>query len=223
MGLITGFQEKGSFIMYELMKFMDFVNFFIIYISLMVIFMIIFILFNDFHSSESLDSDLFETIWLFLPIFVMFFISTTSMYILYYTDSFRDYDLNLKILGNQWYWSYEYNLGDVTYSYDSYMSSDTVEYRLLEVDNRVMLPVNTVVRMLISSSDVIHSFTIPCLGVKMDAIPGRINYIIIEIFKCGLFYGQCSEICGINHSFMPIVVECISMLDFLHWFSCLDC
>lgn len=131
-------------------------------------------------------------------------------------------NLTIKILGHQWYWRYEYrDFLNINLRFDSFildkLNLDIGIFRLLDVDNRVVLPYGLVVRALISSVDVIHSWTIPRLGVKVDAIPGRINQIRIIRDRCGLFYGQCSEICGLNHSFMPIVLEVVSLKNFFNW------
>jgi len=124
----------------------------------------------------------------------------------------------MKILGHQWYWSYEYS-DFLNLEFDSflkpYLTSNNV--RLLDVDNRITIPFNTQVRTLISSSDVLHSWTVPTLGIKVDAVPGRLNQLNFLITRPGLFYGQCSEICGANHSFIPIVIEAVNLKSFIKW------
>lgn len=135
--------------------------------------------------------------------------------------------VTLKVIGHQWYWSYEYS--DYTLSdsenahinFDSYMINDddlvVGGLRLLEVDNRIVLPVNTHIRVLITSADVLHSWAIPSFGLKVDACPGRLNQTTIFIKRLGTFYGQCSELCGTNHGFMPICVEIVTLADYTQW------
>lgn len=137
-------------------------------------------------------------------------------------DEVVDPSITIKVVGHQWYWSYEYSdyeAGQV--EYDSYMvpTADLEEgqFRLLEVDNRVVVPINTHVRVLVTGADVIHSFAVPALGVKLDAVPGRLNQTNFLVKRPGVFYGQCSEICGANHSFMPIVVEATSAENYVRW------
>jgi cytochrome c oxidase subunit 2 len=133
--------------------------------------------------------------------------------------------LTLKVTGNQWYWNYEYSdyasSDDDSIVFDSYMlpeeDLEEGQLRLLEVDNRVVLPVQTHIRILITARDVIHSWSVPSLAVKCDGIPGRLNQTSVFIKREGLFYGQCSEICGLNHGFMPIVVESVSLDEYLAW------
>ena len=140
-------------------------------------------------------------------------------------DEIIDPIITLKVIGSQWYWSYEYSdnleFADEPLIFDSYMVQDNDleigQFRLLEVDNRVVVPTNSHIRVLITASDVLHSWAIPSLGLKLDACPGRLNQTSMFIKREGVFYGQCSEICGINHGFMPIVVEAVSLEDYLVW------
>ncbi|CEI80207.1 cytochrome c oxidase subunit partial [Plasmopara halstedii] len=140
-------------------------------------------------------------------------------------DEIIDPIITLKVIGSQWYWSYEYSdnleFSDEPLIFDSYMVQENDleigQFRLLEVDNRVVVPVNSHIRVLITASDVLHSWAIPSLGIKLDACPGRLNQTSMFIKRTGVFYGQCSEICGVNHGFMPIVVEAVSLEDYLAW------
>lgn len=140
-------------------------------------------------------------------------------------DEVIDPIITLKVIGNQWYWSYEYSdnleFSDEPLIFDSYMVQEDDlaigQFRLLEVDNRVVVPTNSHIRILITASDVLHSWAIPSLGIKLDACPGRLNQTSMFIKREGVFYGQCSEICGVNHGFMPIVVEAVSLEDYLTW------
>lgn len=137
-------------------------------------------------------------------------------------DEIMDPALTIKAIGHQWYWSYEYSdYRAETLEFDSYMvpTSDlnTGDFRLLEVDNRLVVPINTHVRVLVTGADVLHSFAVPSLAIKMDAVPGRLNQTSFFVKRPGTFYGQCSEICGANHSFMPIVVEAVSLNKYISW------
>ena len=168
-----------------------------------------------------------ELAWTILPSFILMFIAVPSFALLYSMDEVIDPAITIKVVGHQWYWSYEYSDyntedGD-TIEFDSYMvQEDDLEIgqlRLLEVDNRVVVPTNTHVRVLITSGDVIHAWAIPSLGVKADALPGRLNQAQMFVKREGVFHGQCSELCGVNHGFMPIVVEAVSLQDYVSWVS----
>jgi len=148
--------------------------------------------------------------------------------LLYSLDEILDPQITLKIVGHQWYWSYEYSdylttQSDEGFGFDSYLlSADDLTpgaFRLLEVDNRVILPVNTHIRLLVSAADVLHSWAVPSFGIKVDACPGRLSQASLFLKREGVFYGQCSEICGINHGFMPIVVKSVSISEYLAWLS----
>jgi len=151
------------------------------------------------------------------------FIAIPSFTLLYMMDEVIDPSITIKAIGHQWYWSYEYSdyvdSDDEALVYDSYMTQEEDlskgEFRLLEVDNRIVLPVNTNVRVICTSADVLHSFAIPSLGVKIDCVPGRLNQIGFNIKREGTFYGQCSELCGVNHGFMPIVVDVVPLEHYM--------
>lgn len=166
-----------------------------------------------------------EQIWTAIPALILWILGAGSWTLIFIFDGFYDPLLTLKVIGNQWYWSYEYSdyikkLED-TLSFDSYMLSEEDllmgQLRLLEVDNRVVLPVKIPVRVLITARDVLHSWAVPSLAIKVDACPGRLNQQILTIKRIGVFYGQCSELCGINHAFMPIAVESVSTEAFIKW------
>jgi len=158
-----------------------------------------------------------EFIWTLFPLLILVFIVMPSIKILYLIEE-NNYSFSLKVTGHQWYWSYEYPEFDL--EFDSYIAQNRFSlFRLLDVDNRVSLPNSRKLRFIISSEDVIHSWAIPSLGLKMDAIPGRLNYLT-SIFKhYGLFFGQCSEICGTNHRFIPISLEITNLKTFLKWIN----
>nr|ARA95371.1 cytochrome c oxidase subunit II [Macrobrachium rosenbergii]QCQ82064.1 cytochrome oxidase subunit II [Macrobrachium rosenbergii]QTX96596.1 cytochrome c oxidase subunit II [Macrobrachium rosenbergii]QTX96609.1 cytochrome c oxidase subunit II [Macrobrachium rosenbergii]UPO69321.1 cytochrome c oxidase subunit II [Macrobrachium rosenbergii] len=215
-------QDAASPLMEQLIFFHDHAMLVLILITTLVGFMLSSLFFNSLTNRILLEHQTIETIWTILPAIILIFIALPSLRLLYLLDEVNNPSVTLKAIGRQWYWSYEYS--DFTQiSFDSYMVSSKdiseSEFRLLEVDNRTILPMNTQIRALISAGDVIHSWTVPALGVKADAVPGRLNQISFQINRPGLFYGQCSEICGANHSFMPIVVESTSIKSFLNWIS----
>lgn len=168
---------------------------------------------------------LIEVVWTVTPALVLVAIAFPSFKLLYLMDEVISPSMTVKVVGHQWYWSYE--LSDFVdadgeaIEYDSYMvpDSDIADgaLRLLEVDNRIVLPVDTHVRFVVTGADVIHDFAVPSLGLKIDACPGRLNQTSVLAQREGTFYGQCSEICGVYHGFMPIVVEVVSLDDYLVW------
>lgn len=173
-----------------------------------------------------------EIIWTTLPALLLCVIAIPSFTLLYSLDEIVDPTVTIKCIGRQWYWSYEYSdyavdtdssLGSGGIIFDSYLLQDDLleegQLRLLEVDNRLVLPVNSHIRLLTSSADVIHSFAVPSLGIKLDAIPGRLNQTTFLIKREGCFYGQCSELCGASHSLMPICVESVSAEDYINWIN----
>nr|AOY36469.1 cytochrome c oxidase subunit 2 [Chrysis corusca] len=173
---------------------------------------------NKMININLIHGHLIEVIWTVFPMMILMFLAVPSLQILYFIDEVFEPSMTVKINGHQWYWTYEYS-DFKNLQFDSYMKSEveSMQFRLLDVDNNMVVPVKENIRLLISSDDVIHSWTIPCIGVKIDAVPGRFNQVMILMKRVGLFYGQCSEICGVNHSFMPIVLESTSLKNFLSW------
>nr|QJT42830.1 cytochrome c oxidase subunit II [Empoascanara dwalata] len=213
-------QDANSPVMEQLIMFHDHTMMIITMITITVLYMMISLMTSKFINRMLLEGQLIELIWTIMPAILLIFIALPSLKILYMIEETNKPLISIKAIGHQWFWSYEYS-DFKKIEFDSYMKStsdlENNEFRLLETDNRVVLPFNTQTRILMTSSDVIHSWTIPCLGVKVDASPGRINQGNILMKRPGLFYGQCSEICGANHSFMPIVLESINMKSFLNW------
>ncbi len=167
---------------------------------------------NRLSCRTMLEGGAWSCLFTIIPFILLFCLAVPSLCILYIIDNPGNPQLTLKALGHQWYWSYEY--GDFSdFTIDSYMtptrSLNIGEYRLLEVDHRACLPLGIDRRIIVRSLDVIHSLAVPSLGLKVDAIPGRLNQITVSPKKAGVFYGRCSEICGVNHAFMPICVEVI--------------
>ncbi|HYG91342.1 MAG TPA: cytochrome c oxidase subunit II [Azospirillum sp.] len=170
--------------------------------------------------SRTSHNTVIEVIWTVAPVIILVVIAVPSFRLLYFLDRTEHAELTLKVTGRQWYWDYEYpDQGGFTFS--SIMIPDAEikpgQRRLLEVDNRVVLPVDTNIRVLITAGDVIHAWAVPAFGLKDDAVPGRVNETWMRIEKEGVYYGQCSEICGTNHGFMPIAVEAVSKEAFARW------
>nr|AON77091.1 cytochrome c oxidase subunit II [Crangon hakodatei] len=216
------FQDSASPLMEQLIFFHDHVMLTLILITTLVAYMMSSLAYNLFINRFLLENQTIEIIWTILPAIILIFTVLPSLRLLYLLDEVNTPSLTLKAIGHQWYWSYEYSDFFQT-DFDSYMVAEAdlpmEGFRLLDVDNRTVLPMNTQIRVLVTATDVIHSWTVPALGVKADAIPGRLNQLSFSISRPGLFYGQCSEICGSNHSFMPIVVESVSVKSFLNWIS----
>ena len=168
---------------------------------------------------------LIELIWTITPALILIAIAFPSFRLLYLLDEVISPTMTIKVVCHQWYWSYEYsdflNENGESMEFDSYMIPDSDlelgQFRLLDVDNKVIIPVDCHIRLIITGADVIHSFAVPSLGLKMDAVPGRLNQSSFLAERTGTFYGQCSEICGVWHGFMPIVVEAVSVQDYLAW------
>jgi len=177
--------------------------------------------------SAILHGTFLEIVWTVTPSAILLVIAVPSFALLYAMDEIVDPALTLKVIGHQWYWTYEYSdytaADDASLVFDSYMLPEDDlalgQLRLLEVDHRVVLPVETHVRLLITAADVLHSWAVPALGIKCDAVPGRLNQASLFLKREGVFYGQCSEICGANHGFMPIVVEGVAMADYVTWLA----
>nr|YP_009488342.1 cytochrome c oxidase subunit II [Dictyla platyoma]AWD31601.1 cytochrome c oxidase subunit II [Dictyla platyoma] len=213
-------QEANSPLMEQLIFFHDHTLMILIMITTMVTYILTSTITNKFINRSLLESQKIELIWTIMPAVTLIFIALPSLRILYLMDEINEPLLTIKSIGHQWFWSYEYS-DFKNIEFDSYMKPTNElsenEFRLLEVDNRVILPMKTPIRMLITSLDVIHSWTIPSLGIKIDATPGRLNQGMIFMNRPTIMYGQCSEICGANHSFMPIVIESTSMDLFIKW------
>ncbi len=160
-----------------------------------------------------------EILWTIVPFILLIIIAIPSFKLLYYVDTVGKMDMTVKVVGRQWFWQYEYPEEKI--AFDSYMIPDNQlkpeQIRLLDVDNALVLPVDTDIRIMITGGDVIHSFAMPALGMKIDAIPGRINETWVRITKPGQYYGQCSELCGIGHGFMPISLKAVSKEDYKIW------
>nr|YP_009250612.1 cytochrome c oxidase subunit II [Heterotermes malabaricus]AMX22941.1 cytochrome c oxidase subunit 2 [Heterotermes malabaricus] len=215
-------QDGASPIMEQLVFFHDHVLMIMLMITTTVSYMMITLIRNKQTSRFMLEGQMIETTWTIAPAIILVFIAMPSLRLLYLMDEIHNPALTLKAVGHQWYWSYEYS--DFTkLEFDSYMipqeEQQTSTFRLLDTDNRVVLPMNSPIRLIVTAADVLHSWTIPSLGVKTDATPGRLNQVSFSINRPGILYGQCSEICGANHSFMPITIESVPAKYFINWVS----
>nr|BCW86828.1 cytochrome c oxidase subunit II [Drepanosurus hatanakai]BCW86841.1 cytochrome c oxidase subunit II [Drepanosurus hatanakai] len=215
-----GLQNGVSPLMEQLVFFHDHALLIVVLITSLVGFFMVSLFFNNYVHRYLLDGQMIETIWTVLPAVILIFIALPSIRLLYLIDEVQNPALTIKVTGHQWYWGYEYSdFNDL--QFDSYMvpTQDLEQglFRLLDVDNRVPLPFNQPIRLMITSDDVLHSWALPSIGIKMDAIPGRLNQSGMLINMPGIFYGQCSEICGAGHSFMPIVLESVDTKSFLNW------
>nr|WNV65524.1 cytochrome c oxidase subunit II [Cyanopterus ninghais] len=213
------FQDFGSKIKMLMIEFHDLALVILLMIMVFILYMILMFMKNDFVNKMILHNQMIEIIWTLIPMVILMFMVLPSLKILYLIEEVINPYMTLKILGHQWYWSYEYSdFKDI--EFDSFMLNDLdnkSNFRLLDVDNRLVIPYKINVRGLISSLDVIHSWALPSMGVKVDAIPGRMNQMFMNFERLGVYFGQCSEICGLNHSFMPIVVESTKLNLFLNW------
>lgn len=226
-----GIQDPATPAIEGMIYFHNYLMLFLIFIGVTVFWLLgkIIISFNKQSNPIPLKfthSSLLEIIWTILPALILVVIAVPSFALLYSLDELIDPELTLKVVGHQWYWSYEYSdhqyIGsDNNINFDSYMVSTPSlskgVFRLLEVDNRVVLPIQTHIRLLVTASDVLHCWAIPSFGIKVDACPGRLSQASLFLKREGVYYGQCSEICGVNHAFMPIVVKGVSTDLFENW------
>ena len=231
-----GFQDAATPVMEGIINLHHDLMFFLVFICFFVLVSLTWTLVtysssNSQNFAEPSDAGVvhgtfIEIVWTVTPSIILIIVAIPSFALLYSIDEIVDPAMTLKCIGNQWFWAYEYSdfvssESIETLAFDSYMvpEDDLVEgeLRLLEVDNRVILPSRTHIRVLVTAADVLHSWAIPSLGVKMDACPGRLNQTSVFFNREGVFYGQCSEICGVNHGFMPIVVESVSLEKYVSW------
>nr|YP_010704175.1 cytochrome c oxidase subunit II [Julodis variolaris]WCO87681.1 cytochrome c oxidase subunit II [Julodis variolaris] len=212
--------DGTSPLMEQLAFFHDHTLSILIMITVLVGYLLFTLFYNNYTNRFLLEGQTIELIWTIIPAVTLIFIAFPSLQLLYLIDEINNPLITVKAIGHQWYWSYEYS-DFKNFEFDSYMlpnnSLQPFNFRLLDVDNRMALPFNSQIRILVTAADVIHSWTVPSLGVKVDATPGRLNQVSFNINRPGLLYGQCSEICGANHSFMPIVMESINTKSFINW------
>ena len=214
--------DRNSPLIEQLNFFHDHTLLILLLITVLVRYIILILFLNSYTNRFLLSGQTIEIIWTVLPAIILLFIAFPSLRLLYLLDDVRKPSITIKSIGHQWYWSYEYSdFKDL--EFDSYIipTNDLIEnrFRLIDVDNRIILPTNSHIRIIVTAADVLHSWTIPALGIKIDATPGRLNQANIFINRSGLFFGQCSEICGINHRFIPIVIESIPINKFIRWIN----
>ncbi len=170
--------------------------------------------------STTTHNTLLEILWTAIPVVILVIIAIPSIKLLYYADRIEDGDMTLKVVGHQWYWEYQYpDHGNLTFDANMIPESELKpgQRRLMETDNPVVLPAGRKIRLLLASSDVLHNWAVPALGVRLDNVPGRLNETWVEIDKPGKYYGFCSELCGVNHSFMPIMIQAVPPAEFDAW------
>lgn len=220
-----GMQEAGS----PLKRDLEWLhNILLVIITVITIFVMVLLIYTMVRfraarnptPSRNSHNTLLEVAWTLIPVLILVGVFIPSFKLLKFIDRTTDAEMTLKVTGHQWYWSYEYpDQGEL--KFDSYMIQEADlkpgQKRLLEVDNRIVLPVDTNVRILIAGSDVIHSFFVPSLALQVYSMPGRLNEMWVRIDKPGVYYGQCNQICGINHAYMPIAIEAVSKPDYEKW------
>ena len=223
-------QESASPVAEGISELLDSLTFYLI----MIVFGVLWAIFNTVHYYKEKNNPIthhfshgatIELVWTISPALFLIAMAFPSFKLLYLTDEVYSPSMTIKAVGHQWYWSYEYsdflNENGESIEFDSYMIPESDledgQLRLLDVDNNVVIPVDTNIRFIVTGQDVIHSFAVPSLGMKVDGIPGRLNQAATIAEREGLFYGQCSELCGILHGFMPICVEAVSPEKYLEW------
>ena len=229
-------QDPATPVMEGIINFHNDIMFYLVMIAIFVSYLLVRCLQLFYHKNNPIPEKFIhgttiEIVWTIIPAVILMFIAIPSFALLYSIDEIIDPSLTIKIIGHQWYWSYEYGLNDPyniesnedVLAFDSYMVPESEltkgALRLLETDRRLVLPTKTHIRCIVTSADVLHSWAVPSFGIKIDACPGRLNQASLYIKRAGVFYGQCSEICGINHGFMPIVVETTSQENFIKYIS----
>jgi cytochrome c oxidase subunit 2 len=218
----VNFQDPASDWMFAIIELHDRIVFYMVILLVVVVWFLVSGLFNKDHMSNLHHGNFMELFWTLSPAGILWAIGLPSLRLLYLMDEVLDATVTVKAIGNQWYWSYEYTDyvdSGITVAFDSFLVDDDSlepgDLRLLTVDSYLVLPVNTSIRLLVSSTDVIHSFAIPSLALKCDAIPGRLNSTGLIINRPSTYYGQCSELCGVMHGFMPIGLHAVSIPSYL--------
>ncbi len=220
-----GLQPAATNVMQDLVTLHDGLLILITLISLFVLALLLYVVvrFNEKSNpvpSKTTHNTLIEVLWTVVPIMVLVAIAVPSFRLLYFADRSANPEMTLKAIGHQWYWSYEYPDHD-NLTFDARIIRDEDlkpgQKRLLDTDNRVVLPVDTDIRILTTSTDVIHAFAIPAAAIKLDANPGKVNETWVRFNRPGVYYGQCSELCGVDHGFMPIAIEVVAKAAFPAW------
>lgn len=215
--------QEGIRTIIELINyFHDYMILLLTIILTFVTYVFVVVITNSRLDKYTVDSHVLETVWTIVPIVILLLIAFPSLYLLYLMDDITRPSLVVKVVGHQWYWEYQYSNSWFNYTFDSYIiyeKADSALFYSLDVDNRLVLPTSTNILFLVTSADVLHSWAVPSLGIKVDAVPGRLNYLPSLTSYSGVYYGQCSEICGSNHRFIPIVLEFVPIRNFLDFIS----
>ncbi|MGA2568572.1 MAG: cytochrome c oxidase subunit II [Pseudolabrys sp.] len=219
-----GLQQSASPVMDDIVWFHNFLLWLIaaIAVFVLVLLTIVVLKFNarsNPNPSRTTHNTAIEVIWTVVPVLILVTVAVPSFRLLFYQLKVPAAELTVKVTGKQWFWSYSYP--DSKFEFDSLMVQDKDlkpgQLRLLSVDNEMVVPVNKVVRVLVTGADVIHSFSVPSFGIKIDAIPGRLNETWFKAEREGMYYGQCSQLCGRDHAFMPIAVHVVSQQEYTAW------
>jgi cytochrome c oxidase subunit II len=223
----TNFQPANSPVMQNIEEFHTLLFYIITVISLFVLALLVWVVFRynqraNPTPSKTHHNTLLEVVWTIIPVVILVIIGIPSFKLLYLEATLPKPDLTIKAIGRQWYWSYEYSAEKIAFDSNGLSDADAAkkgEPRLLGVDNIIVVPVNKVVQIDTAGGDVIHSWALPQMGVKMDAVPGRINHTWFKALNTGTYYGECSELCGAKHAFMPIEVKVVSDADYAAWLA----
>jgi cytochrome c oxidase subunit 2 len=222
-----GMQPPATPVKERLSAFHDDLLVIITLITVFVLGLLVFVIVRFHHQrnpvpTRTSHNTIIEMLWTVVPVLILVIIAIPSFKLMYYMDREPNPDMTIKVTGHQWYWSYEYpDQGGLTFDSNLIPEADLKpgQKRLLDVDNPLVVPVDTTIRVLITGTDVIHSWFVPSFGVQEYAIVGRVNETWMKIEHDGVYYGQCNQICGINHAFMPIKVQAVSKDDFQHWLT----
>ena len=222
-----GFQEAATPTMERIDSFHDFVTIIAIVIALFVMILLLFVIFRFNERSNPTPTKtthnlVLEISWTVIPILILVVMAIPSFRLMYFADRVDDPDMTLKIIGHQWYWTYEYpDHGNFTFDANMVTEEDLAKdkslKRNMDTDERVVLPVGKKIQLLMTADDVLHNWGVPAFGIKLDTVPGRLNETWVQINKPGVYYGFCSELCGVNHSYMPITVKAVSPEAFEKW------
>ena len=220
-----GLQEAATPLMRSIDDLHDILLVIVTLITLFVLALLLYVIWRFRESknptpTRTTHNTVVEVLWTVIPVVILVLIAIPSFKLLYYSDTLPKADMTVKAIGHQWYWTYEYpDHGD--FSFDATILTDDElkpgQPRLLSVDNRVVVPVDKVVRVQVTADDVLHAWAMPAFGVKVDAVPGRLNEVWFKAERTGVYYGQCSELCGVNHGFMPIRVDVVTLPEFNAW------
>ena len=221
-----GFQEPVTAIASEIRSFHDLLLWMCVIISLFVLALLAYVMvrFNEKANpvpSRTTHSTILEVAWTIIPVLILVVMAIPSFRLLTHQLTIPEADLTIKVTGKQWYWSYDYPKDQGDFGFDSILKTGADlkegDIRLLSVDNEAVVPVNKVVRMQVTGADVIHSYVVPAFGIRIDAVPGRLNETWFKAEREGLYYGQCSKLCGKDHAYMPIAVRVVSEQKYQAW------